>query len=46
VVWWSEILVADPEVSGSIPGATNFLGSSGPGRGPFSLMRIIEELLK
>jgi hypothetical protein len=24
VVWWSEFLVTDPEVPGSIPGATRF----------------------
>ena len=33
VVWWSEFLATDTEVSVSIPGATRFLSSSGSGTG-------------
>jgi hypothetical protein len=41
VVYWSEFLATDPEVTGSIPGATIFSE-----RGPLSLVRITEELLE
>jgi hypothetical protein len=33
VVWWTEFLATDPEIPGSIPGATDFLKSSGSGTG-------------
>jgi hypothetical protein len=47
VIWWSEFLAADPEVPGSIPGATRFFCEVvGLERGPLSLVRIIEELLE
>jgi hypothetical protein len=45
VVWWPEFLATDPEVPGSIPGATSFfLEVVGLERGPLSLVRITEEL--
>jgi hypothetical protein len=44
VVSWSEFLATDPEVSGSIPGATRFSEKYwGLERCPLSLMMIIEE---
>jgi hypothetical protein len=47
VVYWSELLATDPEFPGSIPGATRFSENNvGLERGPFSLVRIIEELLE
>jgi hypothetical protein len=46
VVQWSEFLHADPEVPGSIPGATRFFCLAvGLERGLLSLVRINEELL-
>jgi hypothetical protein len=45
VVSGSEFLAADKEVPGSIPGAIRLV-AVGLERGPFSLMRIHEELLE
>jgi hypothetical protein len=46
VVQWSEFLAADPEVPGSMPGATRFFwGVMGLEQGPLSLVTTIEELL-
>jgi hypothetical protein len=46
VVLWSEFLATDPEVPGSIPGATRFSEKWwGLERGPLSLVSTIEELL-
>jgi hypothetical protein len=43
----SEFLATDPEVPGSIPGATRFSEKVvGLERGPLSLLRIIEELFQ
>jgi hypothetical protein len=33
VIYWSEFLATDPEVSGSIPALRDFLRSSGSGTG-------------
>jgi hypothetical protein len=47
VVWWSNFTATDSEVPGSIPGATRFFRIVVVlERGTFSLVRIIEELLK
>jgi hypothetical protein len=48
VVSWSEFLATDPEVPGSLPGATRFSDWEVVGleRGPLSLVRIIEELFQ
>jgi hypothetical protein len=43
VVWWSEFLVTDPEVPGSIPGTTKKV--VGLERSPLSLVSTTEELL-
>jgi hypothetical protein len=46
-LWSSEILAANPEVPGSIPGATRFLEQQWVWNGVHSaLVRINEELLK
>jgi hypothetical protein len=44
MVWWSEFLATNPEVSGSIPGHYKkiFMGLE---RGPLSLVSTTEELL-
>jgi hypothetical protein len=42
VVWWSEFLATDPEVPGSINGASRFSEAVGP----LSLVRTTEELLE
>jgi hypothetical protein len=44
VVWCSQFLAKVREIPGSIPGATRF-SSGGSGTGPFSLVRITEELV-
>jgi hypothetical protein len=45
VGYWSEFLATDPEVPGSIPGATRFPEKLwGLKRGPHNLVRINEEL--
>jgi hypothetical protein len=45
VVYWSEFLATDPEVPGSIPGATRFSEKWWVWNGgPLSLVRITEEL--
>jgi hypothetical protein len=46
VVYLSEFLATNPEVPGSIPGATTFSEVVGLERGPLSLARISEELLE
>jgi hypothetical protein len=46
VVYWSEFLATDAEISGSIPGATRFWEVVGLERGPLSLVSITEELLE
>jgi hypothetical protein len=47
VVWWSEFLAADPEVSGRITGATRFSVQQLVWNGVHSaLMRINEQLLE
>jgi hypothetical protein len=47
MVKWSEFLATNPEVPGSIPGATRcFWEVVGLERGPLSLVRIIEGLLE
>jgi hypothetical protein len=45
VVWWSEFLATDPEVPGSIPGATRFCWVVALERGPLSIVSTIEQLL-
>jgi hypothetical protein len=44
VVYWSEFLATDPEVLGSIPGATRFSEVVGLERGLLSLVSTTEEL--
>jgi hypothetical protein len=39
------VLATNPEIPGSILGATRFLRSSGSGTGPLSLVSTTEELL-
>jgi hypothetical protein len=47
VVWWSEFLVTDLDVPGSILGASRFSGEAvGLERAPLSFVRIIEKLLE
>jgi hypothetical protein len=47
VVKWSEFLATDPQVPGSIPGATGFFCEVvGLERGPLILVSTIEELLE
>jgi hypothetical protein len=43
VVWRSEFLAIDPEISGSILDAARFLIISGSGTGPLRFVRINEE---
>jgi hypothetical protein len=45
VVDWSEFLTTDPDVRVRFPALPDFLRSSGPGRGPLSLVSTTEEQL-